>query len=251
MPSTPGETPAGVSPALSRPGFSGARKVMQGRSFLSRSSGPVSRSAGVLLLFLLLALLAGPAADRAIYASISPASVPEAPRGPSTVYLSAGKFLVARGFMRDPNFSGTVIYLIRYDLLGALGVVVNRPTEILLPDVLPDVGWLRENRSRLMWGGPVERTRLTILALSKEPIEGAKHVRGDLYVGWDVERFRDLLERGSGEISAVRAYGGYAGWAPGQLAGEVERGGWLVVDAPEELIFRDTSRLWYRLVGQR
>jgi putative transcriptional regulator len=197
------------------------------------------------------AMLAGPGADRALYASISPVSVPKAPSDPQTVYLSAGKFLVARGFMRDPNFSGTVIFLIRYDLLGALGVVVNRPTEILLSDALPNVDWLKESQSRLMWGGPVERTRLTILALSKEPIEGAKHLRGNLYVGWDIEQFRDLLEGRSGEIRAVRAYGGYAGWAPGQLAGEVERGGWRVVDAPEEVIFRDTSRLWYRLVGQR
>lgn len=170
--------------------------------------------------------------------------------GPVRVTLKAGKFLVARGAMRDPNFSGTVIYLLRYDLLGTLGVVVNRPTDIRLSDALPHIDWLKSSDSILMWGGPVERTKLIILALSKEPIEGAEHVQGNLYVGWDINKFRDFFQSSAGEIKAVRAYGGYAGWAPGQLAAEVERGGWRVVDAPAEEIFRDTTRLWYRLIGR-
>ena len=186
-----------------------------------------------------------------LHARILPEPGESMPRVESPANLATGKFLVARGSMRDPNFSGTVIYLIRYNDLGALGVVLNRPTEIRLSDALPHLEWLRKSEARIMWGGPVERHRVIILALSKEPIAGADHVYGNLYAGWDINVFRKLFEEGTGEIKAVRVFGGYAGWAPGQLAAEVERGGWLVVEAPIEEIFRDTSRLWYRLTGRR
>ena len=185
-------------------------------------------------------------------ASIYPGILEPPPStGPSSAVLSAGKFLVARGSMRDPNFEKTVVYLVRYDLEGALGVVLNRPTRVRLSEALPHLKWLEGSPIRLLWGGPVEGTRLTILALSRAPVPGAVHVHGDLYAGWDIEIFREFFEGGSGEIRAVRAYGGYAGWAPGQLAAEVERGGWRVMDADESEIFRDTSRLWYRLTGRR
>ncbi len=205
----------------------------------------------VLVLALLFALFAGPASGRVVRASISSGGTAIEPRGKSSETLAPGKFLVARGFMRDPNFSGTVIYLLKYNLQGALGVIVNRPTEIMLSDALPHIDWLKDSPIKLFLGGPVERTKLILLALSKEPIEGAMRVRGNLYMGWDVNLFREFFNAQSGDISAVRAYGGYAGWAPGQLAGEVERGGWRVIDADEAEIFRDTSRLWFRLMGRQ
>lgn len=203
------------------------------------------------LVFLLVALYTpGLAAEGVLYASISPGRGFKVPRRQSSVPLAPGKFLVARGAMRDPFFSKTVIYLVDYNLMGAFGVVVNRPTKIKLSKAMPNIEWLKDSPLVLSWGGPVEQNRLTILALSREPLHGAMHVSGGLYAGWDINLFKDFFNKGSGEIKAVRAYVGYAGWGPGQLDAEVERGGWRVVDADEAHIFRETSKLWFMLMGR-
>jgi len=185
-----------------------------------------------------------------VYASISAGKTPAMPRKESSLPLARGRFLVARGDMRDPFFSGTVIYLVKYNSLGALGIVLNHPTKVLISEAMPHLKWLKDSRIALFWGGPVEQNLLTVLTLSRDAIPGTKHVAGDLYAGWDITLFKDFFVKGSGEINAVRAYGGYAGWAPGQLEREVMRGGWRVVEADEANIFRDTSKLWFRLMGR-
>jgi len=190
------------------------------------------------------------AAEGLIYASISPDQGFKAPRKDASISLAPGRFLVARGVMRDPFFSKSVVYLVEYNIHGALGIVVNHPTKINISKALPSLDWLKDSPLAISWGGPVEQRRLTILALSGAPLSWATHVSGELYAGWDIELFKDFFLKGSGEITAVRVYGGYAGWAPGQLTAEVERGGWRVVEADEADIFRDTSKLWYRLMGR-
>ncbi len=190
------------------------------------------------------------AAEGLVYASISPRESLKIPPKDDSPALAPGIFLVARGVMRDPFFSRTVIYLVEYNIHGALGIVVNHPTKISISEALPSIGWLKDSPLSISWGGPVEQSRLTILALSGVPLQSATHVSGELYAGWDIELFKDFFLKGSGEITAVRVYGGYAGWAPGQLEAEVERGGWRVVGADEADIFRDTSKLWFKLMGR-
>ncbi len=190
--------------------------------------------------------LAGPL----LIASLDKGKVFDPPRRVSSVPLSRGKFLVARGSMGDPRFHKTVIYLITYNAFGALGVVVNGQSRVTLAEALPHLEWLKDSVVQLSYGGPVEKLRLTILALSKTPISGAESVSEDLYAGWDVSIFKDFLTSGAVDIKAVRAFAGYAGWAPGQLDGEVARGGWRVISASPADIFRDTSDLWFRLMGR-
>jgi len=203
-----------------------------------------------LLLLLLTPYSPTLAADGLVYASISPGESLKIPRKDDSPALAPGIFLVARGVMRDPFFSKTVIYLVEYNIHGALGIIVNHPTKIKISDALPSLDWLKDSPLAISWGGPVEQRRLIILALSGAPLSWATHVSGELYAGWDIELFKDFFLKGSGEITAVRVYGGYAGWGPGQLRAEVERGGWRVVEADEADIFRDTSKLWFRLMGR-
>ncbi|MFQ5479964.1 MAG: YqgE/AlgH family protein [Thermodesulfobacteriota bacterium] len=201
-------------------------------------------------LFIVTLLFIGLARSPLLHASLDKGKELSTPRSASSVPLSKGKFLVARGAMRDPHFHKAVIYLIDYNPLGALGVVINRPTKVKLSEALPEVAWLQGTLLPLSWGGPVEKSRLTILALSKSPLFGTEHMAGDLYAGWDVVLFKDFFKSGSIEAKAVRAFGGYAGWAPGQLDGEVARGGWRVMDASVDDIFRDTTNLWFKLMGR-
>lgn len=192
------------------------------------------------------------------------------PNGPTPVTETtpaAGMFLVATRQLRDPNFSRTVVLLLRYDDEGAMGLVVNRPTDIPLSHLIPRLERLRERSDRAFQGGPVMQGSLVMLLWAESaPDEEAAEILDHLYLSRDPK----LLERIIGEnrpdedeppeeAPEFRVYRGYAGWAPGQLDAEIERGDWHLApgsgltvfdERPEEvwgrLIPKDPSR-WVRL----
>lgn len=166
---------------------------------------------------------------------------------PSTGHprLARGKFLVANRSLLDPTFAEAVVLLVDYDDNGALGVVVNRPTEVPLVAALPEVKELRERGDRIYLGGPVSRDRMVLLvrthAQPPQSVEVFEHVfaTGSL----------TTLRRSLGKKDAVRAYAGYAGWGPGQLEAEVDRGDWLIGPADSKAIFDDPAPdVWSRFL---
>lgn len=157
--------------------------------------------------------------------------------------LARGKFLVASRSLRDPSFAETVVLLVDYDDNGALGVVVNRPTDIPLVTALPEVRELRRRKDTIYLGGPVARDRMVLLVRSDgmppDSIEVLEHV----YATGSLSVLRRSLEK----RQALRAFAGYAGWGPGQLEAEVDRGDWLIGPADSKAIFEDTpAELWSR-----
>ena len=168
-------------------------------------------------------------------AAVDPvAAAPDAPRKRG-YRPRRGMFLVAGPRMPDPRFARTVILLLEYDESGALGLVVNRPTEVSLHDALvtPLPG---SADHRVHTGGPVEHRRLIALHRSPEAVGDAQHVFADVYASASFETLRRMLER-DGHAVDLRAYLGYAGWAPGQLDSELARGDWIVTPADAESIF--------------
>ncbi len=224
-------------------------KIMKKRYF--NSACPAPRVVyGVLLILIVMFFSLGLAGSTPLYASIDKGPGLNAARSISSVPLERGRFLVARGIMKDAHFNKTVIYLIDYNPLGAIGVIINRPLKLKLSKVLPEYKWLKKSELTLSWGGPVENRRLTLLALSETPLPGTEHMGGKLYAGWDVMLLRNFLSNSGAESNKVRAFAGFAGWAPGQLESEVARGGWRVMEAPHADIFRDTKDLWFELMGR-
>lgn len=162
--------------------------------------------------------------------------------------LAKGKFLVASRELIDPNFSETVVLLIEYEQYGAMGVVLNRPTEVKLATVLPDMEEVQKQTDTVSIGGPVARTQMLLLIRSGSPPKETQHVFGDVYIGAS----RTLLQRLMTEAKArkqVRVYAGYAGWGPGQLDQEVARGDWLVLPADAEVVFdKAPAEIWLELI---
>ena len=158
-----------------------------------------------------------------------------------------GMFLLASPRLSDPRFARTVILLLEYDESGALGLVVNRPTELALSDALA-VPLPGAEAHAVFFGGPVEHRRLIALLRSPEAVGDAQHVVGDVYASGSLDTLREMLER-EGDAAHVHAYLGYAGWSPGQLDGEIARGDWVVTPADTGSIF-DTPphRVWYDLM---
>lgn len=164
---------------------------------------------------------------------------------------AAGKFLVASADLLDPNFSESVVLLLHYDADGALGVIVNRRTEMMLSELLPDIEELSERRDALYLGGPVAPRRfLMVFHADKKPDESREVVDG-LFYSQSKELLARLANRATKKPRSVQflVFAGHAGWGPGQLDRELERGGWHVVPADLDTIFDDNpANLWERLL---
>jgi putative transcriptional regulator len=165
------------------------------------------------------------------------------------VQPSTGTFLIATAEIRDPRFMETVIILIKYDREGAVGLIINRPTEMKLSDVLSDKEELGKISGHLYIGGPVGINQVFMLVRSKTQPDDALKVFGDVYVSGSSALLENLSAREDKET--FRVYAGYAGWAPGQLEMEIARGGWHVAQADEFTIFEKPSAEIWKDLSQR
>ena len=157
-----------------------------------------------------------------------------------------GIFLIATPALRDPNFRRSVVLVTQAADGGSVGFIVNRPGENSLAQILPENEVMKRFTEPLYLGGPVESTGLFAVFRSPEPAPGGLRVLGDVYFALQPALVEKLL---NAPPQRVRFFNGYAGWAPGQLALEVKRGGWYVLNADADSVFRkDTANLWEELV---
>ncbi len=153
-----------------------------------------------------------------------------------------GQLLVATPELGDPNFDRTVVLLLEHTADGAVGVVLNRPSETDLADAGTDWGgWdaLAAPPGVIFVGGPVARTAVIAVAHTADAqVPGFQPVLGDS-VG-----IVDLTTAPEG-VDAVRLFAGYAGWGGGQLEAEISAGGWFIFDAlPSDPLSGDPEELW-------
>jgi putative transcriptional regulator len=158
-----------------------------------------------------------------------------------------GQMLIAMPTMRDERFTRSLIYVCAHSSEGAMGIVVNQPapnvrfSELLVQlEVIPAAELIqlppRAGIVKVLKGGPVETGRGFVLHSDDFVIENSTLPIDD---GICLTATLDILKaiaRGKGPQSAVLALG-YAGWAPGQLEGEIQENGWLHCTADPELIF--------------
>ncbi|MFQ5935603.1 MAG: YqgE/AlgH family protein [Acidiferrobacterales bacterium] len=169
---------------------------------------------------------------------------------PQSVVPEKGVFLVAKRGMPDPRFQRTVVLLLAHSDQGTLGLIINRPTEILLSRVLPDLKAPASKQHALFFGGPVGMDMLLFLTRSGAPPERTRHVMADVYYSADRDTLEQLLETQKGS-SELRMYIGHSGWAPGQLASEIARGDWLLVHGDSNTIFKsDLKTIWPKLIDK-
>jgi putative transcriptional regulator len=153
----------------------------------------------------------------------------------------AGHFLVAAAQLNDPNFEKTVVYMVRHDATGALGLIVNRPigrgplSELLRGFGIDSGKAAGDAEVVLHAGGPVERRR----AFALHSTDYADPVTLSVGRHAALSALGDVLQAigdGHGPRRLMLALG-YAGWGPGQLENEIDREDWLVAPFDEELAF--------------
>ncbi len=159
----------------------------------------------------------------------------------------AGQLLVATPEMKDPHFAETVIYMVRHNEDGAMGVVVNRPVARgSISDLLKVLGVDSEGASgeiTLHYGGPVEPREGFVLHSKDYVSDGTIVVQGGFSLTANIEILR-AISRGKGPRRSLVVMG-YAGWGPGQLEAEIRAKTWFLIPAEEALIFdEDAEAKW-------
>jgi putative transcriptional regulator len=158
-----------------------------------------------------------------------------------------GQFLIAGRHLRDPNFYKTVVLIVEHGDEGAMGLVINRPSCVTVAHALSKHFHLPETDDLVYVGGPVEPAALFILHNSGTLDIHERPVVPDVYVGSSAEVFERVVRCGAEGAADLefRIFSGCAGWAPGQLEGEIARGDWFWQPASAETLFTDDPyELW-------
>ena len=161
-----------------------------------------------------------------------------------------GRLLVATPLLDDPNFFHAVVWLLEHGDDGALGVVLNRPSDLPVAEPLPGWADFAGQLPVLFVGGPVAVGSVIGLARvagevpdgSWEPVSGSVGV---------IDLGADPAIVGP-SVGTLRCFAGYAGWSAGQLEDEIAEGAWFVVDAePADLFTDDPAGLWRAVLARQ
>jgi putative transcriptional regulator len=157
----------------------------------------------------------------------------------STTASLKNQLLIAMPTLEDPNFARTVTYICEHGEHGAMGIVLNRPTDLCLADVLRHMeieGGMGAAGEQIVYlGGPVEEERGFVLHSHTDPWDSTLAVDAEI----SITTSRDILEamaRGTGPRHTLVALG-YAGWGAGQLEREMQQNAWLSGPADQSILF--------------
>lgn len=166
-----------------------------------------------------------------------------------------GRLLVASPLLGDPNFERTVILLIEHGADGALGLVLNRPSEMPVDEILPQWDSRAAVPKAMFIGGPVQPNAVICLART-DADTGGDPGDNDLLATTAVPGIAMLDLDGDreqvGEQVQLRCFAGYSGWTDGQLEAEIDEGSWFVVDPlPDDPFVPSPSRLWQAVLARQ
>jgi len=158
----------------------------------------------------------------------------------------SGHLLIAGPSLFDPNFRRTVVLICEHGPEGAMGVILDRPTETVAAEAVPTLGHLVAIADVVYEGGPVEVGGVVALAdFTDLDVAGTPAFASIGFVSADAG---DL----TGAVAAVRLYAGYSGWGEGQLEDEIEQGAWILAAPTRDDVFGSNSRtLWVRVLERQ
>jgi len=165
-----------------------------------------------------------------------------------------GQLLVATPEMKDPRFAESVIYMVKHDATGAMGLVINKPiAKGSIEDLLKGFGLEGKNSKReiiIHYGGPVGARQGFVLHSDETLLENSTKVADGIAMTADVKMI-EALAGGKGPRQLLFMLG-YAGWAPGQLEAELKTNSWFILPGDKALIFGgDADKKWRQAMDKR
>lgn len=159
---------------------------------------------------------------------------------------ASGRVLLSEPFLADPNFTHSVILLVRHDSEGSVGFTINHPSDTKLNEILEDFPL---TDSYVYVGGPVSNESLFYLHKLGDKLKGSIKIQEGLYWGGDFDELKSLVVSGQVADDDIIYLVGYSGWEPKQLEGELTNHSWIITDINTENVFSGKSReLWNELL---
>lgn len=148
--------------------------------------------------------------------------------------------IVARGGLPDPLFGDSMVLVMNNLAPGPIGVIVNRPTNIRVANLFPDMKRLAKFADKVYFGGPVGLGSVWFIFRAARPQERAVQAFEGVYLSTDRRVLSELLARHN-PMEGLRIYIGHSSWAPGQLESEISDGDWIAQAADSDSIFNNKS----------
>jgi len=159
-----------------------------------------------------------------------------------------GKLLVASPALGDPNFARSVVFITEHSAEGAMGIVLDKPSETAVSELAPQLDEVAGPDAPVYVGGPVQPAALVVLAEFSDPAAAAWIVVADVGFASAFVEMDDLAR----SVRRARVYAGYSGWGPGQLEAEMEVDSWIVeAPLPPELFPDEPEALWGAVLARK
>ena len=147
-------------------------------------------------------------------------------------------FLIAMPQMADPNFNGTLTYLCEHNEDGAMGIVFNRPSQLMLGEIFAQLDYNYSgdlSDSAIYQGGPVQQDRGFVLHTDARPWQSTFDVTNDIKLTTSKDILKAISENQGPDTFLIAL--GYAGWGAGQLEQEIMENTWLTSSADSDILF--------------
>jgi len=156
-----------------------------------------------------------------------------------------GQLLISSPILHDPNFRRTVVLMTHHDDEGAMGLVLSRPSEVLVADAVPELADLPADEVVYV-GGPVQPEAVVVLVEHEDEPPDMPPIVGRVAF-MQAEADVDELD-----VVRARVFAGYSGWGAGQLEAEIDESSWIVVPAePDDVFAPDPDELWRRVLHRK
>ncbi len=153
-----------------------------------------------------------------------------------------GKILIAEPFLQGPYFGRSIVYLTEHGKDGAVGFVLNKPSELYLDEIIEDLYSLK---GELFIGGPVQSDTLHFIHSLGDVVPGAVKISNSLYWGGDFDVIKQLINENKIDNRSIKFFLGYSGWSPGQLENEIAEKSWIVSSIPDNVVMSyEIDNIW-------
>ncbi|MCZ2224174.1 MAG: YqgE/AlgH family protein [Chitinophagales bacterium] len=156
--------------------------------------------------------------------------------------IAPGLLLISDPFLKDPNFSRSVVLICDHQTEGSFGFVLNKPYENSLGIMLNEDAMLD---FPLFYGGPVQKDTIHFLHKRPDIIDDSMEVMDNIFWGGDFELITDLIKNKELSKKDIRFFIGYSGWGEGQLEEELKTKSWITRQATSSLVFhKNVQNIW-------
>ena len=167
---------------------------------------------------------------------------------PTKIQPQTGRILISEPSLRDMYFHRSVVLLADHNTDGSFGIILNKPLEVRLNDILKDFPHFD---TEVYLGGPVSTSNLFFLHSKGDLIRNSQLIKDDLYWGGEMDDLKNLLDAGIIGKEDIRFFIGYSGWSENQLIEELQETSWLVANPSiQDLINTPPSEMWKASVSR-